>query len=102
MHQHEGQVAEDLGVVRLERNGHARGFDRLDVAAVDQLQQGEHGVRSGVLGIQLQRLPGRVVGDLARHRRGPEKIVVVAPDVHGDARDAGMRIGEIGIQIDRL
>ena len=55
-----------------------------------------------LFGIELQRLPGRVIGNFSRHRRRPDQIVVVAPDIHRHARDAGMGVGEIRIQIDRL
>ena len=102
MGQHQRQVAEGLGIVRLGRHRPVGGIDRLGVAAVDELEQGQNRVRAGIVGIELQRLAGRVIGDFSRHRRRPDQIVVVAPDIDRDPRDAGMRVCEIRVQIDRL
>ena len=100
--QHQGQVAGGLGIVWLDRHGPVGGIHRLRLAAVDELQQRQNGVCAGIVGVQLQGLPGRIVGDFSRHRRRPDQIVVVAPDIDRHPRDAGMGVGEIRVQIDRL
>ena len=102
MGQHQRQIAKSLGIIRLGSHRSVRGIDCLRMTAVDELEQGQNRVRPCIVGIELQCLAGCVIGDLARHRRRPDLVVVVAPDVDRDPRDAGMRVGEIRVQIDRL
>ncbi|MNT17114.1 hypothetical protein D3C72_1522490 [compost metagenome] len=55
-----------------------------------------------IVGVELQGLARRVIGNLAGDGRRPEIVVVVAPDVDGHPRDPRMGIGKPRIEIDRL
>lgn len=94
--QDESEVGGGLRIVRLHRNRHVGGIFGLRLASIHPLQQGKHRVRPGIVGIKLEGLPGGVIGNLAGDGSRPEIIIVVAPDIDGDAGDSAWALAKPG------
>lgn len=83
-------------------DGAIGGDQRLVVAAVDELENGQHGKGQRGLGVKLQRFAGMIIGTLARHRPGHDVVVVAAPDMHRCPGIGGERLGKRRIELRRL
>ena len=96
----EGRVR--LCVARAQCHSPLGGRQRLLMAAIDDLQDGEHGERQRRLGVDLERSARMLIGPLARHWPRQHVVVVAAHDDSRGPRIGGKRLGKGRVERRRL